>query len=77
VVAHRGPQPPTWPTGAAVFGNPKLNPETAYHATLGPLVRITHSLSLETMGFYKCMASLAVRDPSPCRSWCRRCCKKA
>ncbi len=58
-------QPPDPTDLSAVFGNPKLGPETADHATLGQSVRITDSLSFETMGFYKWMANLAVRDPSP------------
>jgi hypothetical protein len=58
-------QPPDPADLSAVFGNPKLGPETADHATLGQALRITPALSLETVGFYKWMANLAVRDPSP------------
>jgi hypothetical protein len=58
-------QPPDPADLSAVFGNPKLGPERADHATLGDALQITRTLSLETMAFYKWMASLAVRDPSP------------
>jgi TonB family protein len=58
-------QPPDPADLSAVFGNPKLGPETADHATLGESLRITQTLSLETVGFYKWIANLAVRDPSP------------
>lgn len=50
---------------SAVFGNPTLGPERADHASVGPSVRITQSLGLETLAFYKWMSDLAVRDPSP------------
>jgi TonB family protein len=58
-------QPPDPADLSAVFGNPKLGPETADHATLGESLRITPTLSVEMVGFYKWMSNLAVRDPSP------------
>lgn len=58
-------QPPDPADLSAVFGNPTLGPENADHATLGESLQITPALSLETMGFYKWMSNLAVRDPSP------------
>ena len=58
-------QPPDPADLSAVFGNPKLGPETADHASLGEAFELTPSLSLETVGFYKWMSNLAVRDPSP------------
>jgi hypothetical protein len=58
-------QPPDPADLSAVFGNPTLGPENADHATLGQSVALTSRLSLETVGFYKWMSNLAVRDPSP------------
>jgi hypothetical protein len=58
-------QPPDPADLSAVFGNPKLGAETADHATLGELLRVTPTLSLETLGFCKWMSGLAVRNPSP------------
>lgn len=58
-------QPPDPADLSAVFGNPTLGPELAQHATVGEALRITPTLSLETMAFTKEMSSLAVRDPSP------------
>ena len=70
-------QPPDPADLSAVFGNPKLGPETADHASLGQATRLTDSLSLETVGFYKWMANLAVRDPSPTPSSRRRSSRRA
>lgn len=50
---------------SAVFGNPTLGVETADHVSLGESLRITPSLSLDAIGFYKWMSDLTVRDPSP------------
>jgi hypothetical protein len=58
-------QPPDPADLSAVFGNPKLGAETADHATVGELLRVTPSLTLEALGFYKWMSGLAVRSPSP------------
>ena len=58
-------QPPDPADLSAVFGNPKLGPETADHVSLGESLRLTSSLSLELVGFAKWMSGLAVRDPSP------------
>jgi hypothetical protein len=58
-------QPPDPADLSAVFGNPKLGPETADHASLGESLRLTPTLSAEVVGFYKWMANLTVRDPSP------------
>jgi hypothetical protein len=58
-------QPPDPADLSAVFGNPKLGAATADHATLGELLRVTPSLTLEALGFYKWMSGLAVRNPSP------------
>ncbi len=49
---------------SAVFGNPRLGPSTADHASLGQVLRITSTLSLETLGYYKSMSGLAARNPS-------------
>jgi hypothetical protein len=67
VVAAAGvySQPPAPADLSAVFGNPKLGVETADHAMAGTLLRVAPSLSLETLGFYRWMANLTVRDPSP------------
>jgi TonB family protein len=58
-------QPPDPADLSAVFGNPKLGVETADHASLGESIGMTSTLSLETIGFYKWMSGLAVRNPSP------------
>ncbi len=58
-------QPPDPADLSAVFGNPTLGPEAADHASLGQSLRLTSSLSLETIAFYKWLRGLAVRDPSP------------
>jgi TonB family protein len=58
-------QPPDPADLSAVFGNPTLGPETAEHASLGQVLRVTSSLTLETTGFSKWMTRLAVRNPSP------------
>ncbi len=58
-------QPPNPADMSAVFGSPGLDPESAEHATLGTSLRVTQTLSVETVGFYKWMGDLAVRDPSP------------
>jgi hypothetical protein len=58
-------QPPDPADLSAVLGNPTLGPETADHASLGTSLRLTSSLSLETVAFYKWLSGLAVRDPSP------------
>jgi hypothetical protein len=50
---------------SAVFGTPTLGPETGAHATLGEALDVTRTLRLETLGFYKTMSDLAVRNPSP------------
>jgi TonB family protein len=58
-------QPPDPADLSAVFGNPKLGPESADHASVGESLTLTPTLSLETVAFYKRMSGLAVRDPSP------------
>jgi hypothetical protein len=58
-------QPPDPADLSAVFGNPTLGPSTADHASLGQLLQITSTLSLETIAFYKWMRGLAVRNPAP------------
>jgi hypothetical protein len=58
-------QPPDPADLSAVFGNPKLGPATADHASVGQSLRVTPTLSLDATGFYKWMSGLAVRDPSP------------
>ena len=82
-------QPPDPADLSAVFGNPTLGPETADHASLGESLQLTPALSLETLGFYKWMSGLTVRNPSPtpalaqalraagsraASTACRRCC---
>jgi hypothetical protein len=57
-------QPPDPADLSSVFGNPKLGAETADHVSLGESVLVTSTLSLETIGFYKWMSGLAVRNPS-------------
>jgi hypothetical protein len=61
-VYSQGPDPADL---SAVFGNPKLGPATADHASIGQSLRITSMLSMETIAFYKWMSGLAVRNPSP------------
>jgi hypothetical protein len=58
-------QPPSPADLSAVFGTPTLGPEKADHATVGENLKITSTLSFETVGFYKWLSDLAVRDPSP------------
>jgi hypothetical protein len=58
-------QPPDPADLSAVFGNPTLGPEQADHVSLGQSLRITSSLSLETLAFSKWSSGLAVRDASP------------
>jgi TonB family protein len=58
-------QPPDPADLSAVFGNPTLGPSSAIHGSFGEALRITPSLSLEVVVFYKWMSDLAVRDPSP------------
>jgi TonB family protein len=58
-------QPPDPADLSAVFGNPALGLENADHASLGESLRLSPGLSLEAVGFYKWLSSLAVRDPSP------------
>lgn len=58
-------QPPAPQDLSAVFGSPSLGAERAKHVSAGTSVAITRTLSLETLGFYKWMDDLAVRDPSP------------
>jgi outer membrane receptor protein involved in Fe transport len=50
---------------SAVFGNPSLGPERSDQASFGPSVRITESLALESLAFYKWMSDLTVRDQAP------------
>lgn len=61
-VYSQGPDPADL---SAVFGNPKLGPATADHASIGQSLQITSTLSMETIAFYKWMSGLAVRNPSP------------
>jgi len=58
-------QPPDPADLSAVFGNPTLGAASADHVSVGEALRITSSLSVETLGFYRWMSGLAVRDPSP------------
>jgi hypothetical protein len=58
-------QPPDPADLSAVFGNPRLGPGSAEHATLGESLRITETLSAEVVAFAKWMDNLAFRNPSP------------
>ena len=50
---------------SAVFGTPELGASTATHLALGQTLRVTRSLSLETIAFYKSLRDLPVRSRLP------------
>lgn len=55
-------QPPDPADLSAVFGNPTLGPIRAYHASAGAAYRLTGTLSVELVGFYKYIEQLASRS---------------
>lgn len=55
-------QPPDPADLSAVFGNPTLGPIRAYHASAGAAYRLTGTLSVELLGFYKYIEQLAARS---------------
>jgi len=58
-------QPPAAADLSAVFGTPELGMETATHVSAGESADLTPELSITTLGFYRGLRDLAVRDPSP------------
>jgi outer membrane receptor protein involved in Fe transport len=60
-------QPPAVEDLSPVFGNPNLSSSSAIHVSGGVSYKLTGTLSLETVGFYKRLYSLVARSglPSP------------
>src|SRR6185437_10587181 len=58
-------QPPDPADLSAVFGNPSLGLSSADHVTAGEVLRVTDTLSVETVAFAKWMTGLTVRNPAP------------
>jgi hypothetical protein len=50
---------------SAVFGNPTLTPQRAFHSSAGASLRLTPTLTLETVGFFKRLDDLIVRNALP------------
>jgi hypothetical protein len=59
---HQAPEPTDL---SAVFGNPQLDLLSALHVSLGGAVKITGTLSLELVGFYKQLWNLPSRNEAP------------
>jgi hypothetical protein len=59
---HQAPDPADL---SAVFGNPLLDLQRAWHVTASLAVRITDALGVETAGFYRGLDSLVTRSPLP------------
>jgi hypothetical protein len=59
---HQAPEPTDL---SAVFGNPQLNLSSAVHLSLGAAFKITGTLSLELVGFYKSLWDLPSRNEAP------------
>jgi len=55
-------QPPQPEELSPVFGNPKLGTSSAVHFTLGSSYRLTGTLGLEVVGFYKKLYDLVARN---------------
>jgi hypothetical protein len=55
-------QPPQPQDLSAVFGNPKLEPQLAYHYVAGLDLRLTSTLTLSVEGFYKDLHDLVVNS---------------
>jgi len=58
-------QPPAPEDQSAVFGTPTLGVERAVHASIGQSAELSSTSSVTTLGFYRSLTELAVRDPSP------------
>jgi hypothetical protein len=58
-------QPPAPADLSSVFGTPTLGFESATHASLGESAELTSTLSLTTLGFFRALSDLTVRDPAP------------
>jgi TonB family protein len=59
---HQAPEPTDL---SAVFGNPQLNLSSALHVSLGAALKLTGTLSLELVGFYKQLWDLPSRNEAP------------
>ncbi|HEX7597962.1 MAG TPA: TonB family protein [Polyangia bacterium] len=58
-------QPPQPEDMSPVFGNPKIGQSTALHASGGGSYKLTGTLSLEIIGFYKRLYDLIARSDKP------------
>jgi hypothetical protein len=58
-------EPPAPEDLSAVFGTPTLGVQSAVHASAGEAAELTSTLSLTSLAFYRSLADLTVRDPSP------------
>src|SRR5262249_21265837 len=61
-IYHQAPDPRDLST---VFGNPKLALLTAHHYTAGTAIKLTGTLTLELVGFYKEFNDLVSRNEAP------------
>ncbi len=61
-VYHQAPDPTDL---SAVFGNPTLHLERAYHASAGGAYKLLGTLSIDIIGFYKYIDHLASRSELP------------
>jgi TonB family protein len=59
---HQAPEPEDL---SAVFGNPSLGTAQAFHATAGADLRVTETLSIDVVGFYKKLGDLITRSRLP------------
>ncbi|HEX2570131.1 MAG TPA: TonB family protein [Polyangia bacterium] len=58
-------QPPDPRDLSSVFGNPRLGLQASLHTSLGAQVKLTGTLSLEAVGFYKGFYDLVSRSAAP------------